>query len=330
MAATSYPPDLSPSQLDELLDTAVDWGSAHGLVVGAPDAPTQRLVHAPFALLPSPFPRGCFEEARALQALFNELMDRVACDDAFLTDIFESVSKVDPFMRRLYDIYRKVKEQGIKQPITLGLHRSDYLLHWPADATRPVLRQVEVNTIAASFGALAVHASQMHQFMLERGLDARSNAAGLDTTLRHGLPENHAYEGLAKGMALAHKLADIANSYVLIVIKPDERNRFDQRSIEYALWDNHKVPMLRRTLDDLSARATLDPATRALQIDGMEISVVYFRAAYGPEDYTSESAWETRLMLEQSRAVKCPSVAYQLAGAKKVQQVLAAPGMLER
>ncbi len=35
-------------------------------------------------------------------------------------------------------------------------------------------------------------------------------------------------------------------------------------------------------------------------------------------------------MLEESSAVQCPSVAYQLAGAKKVQQDLANPETLER
>ena len=40
--------------------------------------------------------------------------------------------------------------------------------------------------------------------------------------------------------------------------------------------------------------------------------------------------WNTRLMLERSRAIKCPSAALHLAGTKKVQQVLAAPGVLER
>lgn len=35
-------------------------------------------------------------------------------------------------------------------------------------------------------------------------------------------------------------------------------------------------------------------------------------------------------MLESSTAAQCPSVAYQLAGAKKVQQDLAAPGVVER
>ena len=36
------------------------------------------------------------------------------------------------------------------------------------------------------------------------------------------------------------------------------------------------------------------------------------------------------MLIEQSHAVKCPSAAYHLAGAKKVQQVLAAPGMVEK
>lgn len=37
-----------------------------------------------------------------------------------------------------------------------------------------------------------------------------------------------------------------------------------------------------------------------------------------------------RELLERSTAVQCPSVAYQLAGAKKVQQDLASPATLER
>ena len=34
-------------------------------------------------------------------------------------------------------------------------------------------------------------------------------------------------------------------------------------------------------------------------------------------------------MIERSRAIKCPTIAYHLAGTKKVQQVIAKPGVLE-
>lgn len=61
-----------------------------------------------------------------------------------------------------------------------------------------------------------------------------------------------------------------------------------------------------------------------------EISVVYLRAGYGPGDYTSDTEWEARHMVEVSMAIKCPTVITQLAGCKKVQQVLAMPGVLER
>jgi len=49
-----------------------------------------------------------------------------------------------------------------------------------------------------------------------------------------------------------------------------------------------------------------------------------------PNDYASQADYETRVLLESSRAVQCPGLTLQLAGAKKVQEVLTHPGMLER
>ena len=52
---------------------------------------------------------------------------------------------------------------------------------------------------------------------------------------------------------------------------------------------------------------------------------MYFRAGYGPGEYINSTNWATRAHLERSRAIKCPTVLTQLAGLKKVQQVLAQP-----
>ncbi|KAL0558374.1 hypothetical protein IC582_002936 [Cucumis melo] len=65
-------------------------------------------------------------------------------------------------------------------------------------------------------------------------------------------------------------------------------------------------------------------------MDGQAIAVVYFRAGYTPRDYPSESEWSARLLMEQSSAVKCPSISYHLVGTKKIQQELARPNVLER
>lgn len=41
-------------------------------------------------------------------------------------------------------------------------------------------------------------------------------------------------------------------------------------------------------------------------------------------------SWDARLLMERSRAVKCPDISAHLAGTKKVQQVLPRPGVLDR
>ncbi|CAD6252960.1 unnamed protein product [Miscanthus lutarioriparius] len=67
-----------------------------------------------------------------------------------------------------------------------------------------------------------------------------------------------------------------------------------------------------------------------LLLDGRIVAVVYFRAGYALTDYPSEAEWRARLLMEQSSAVKCPSIAYHLVGTKKIQQELAKPNVLER
>ena len=67
-----------------------------------------------------------------------------------------------------------------------------------------------------------------------------------------------------------------------------------------------------------------------LEVASVEISVVYYRTGYAPRDYATSADYATRGLLESSRATQCPSLALQLAGAKRVQEVLTHPGVLER
>ena len=62
----------------------------------------------------------------------------------------------------------------------------------------------------------------------------------------------------------------------------------------------------------------------------VEISTVYFRAGYTPADFPTPAHYDTRYVLESSRAIKCPTIPLQLAGGKKVQEVLTQPGVLEK
>ncbi len=101
---------------------------------------------------------------------------------------------------------------------------------------------------------------------------------------------------------------------------------------------SHGIRVTHQTFAQLGTTASVSnsrallitPISSALKSTPVEISVVYYRAGYIPADYASAADYATRALLESSRAAQCPSIALQLAGAKKVQEVLSRPGILER
>ncbi|KNE59651.1 hypothetical protein AMAG_05125, partial [Allomyces macrogynus ATCC 38327] len=165
-----YPPALPAAQSAALRDQAVDWALAHGLAIRSATTPTSSVVHAPFALFPSPFPRSCFTRARDLAPAFNRLVHAVTKDDLFLRAIMDEIGDVDPFTHRLYQLYlaQRAATKDAVQPITLGVYRSDYLLHRDIDprAKLPAgdfaIHQVELNTIASSFRCLSTRTAELH------------------------------------------------------------------------------------------------------------------------------------------------------------------------
>ena len=65
----------------------------------------------------------------------------------------------------------------------------------------------------------------------------------------------------------------------------------------------------------------MDPETGRLFIHGKEIVVAYYRAGFVEGDYSCEGDWEARIMLEKSRAIKCPNIDLHLTGCKTIQQL---------
>merc|ERR1712137_1440138 len=69
---------------------------------------------------------------------------------------------------------------------------------------------------------------------------------------------------------------------------------------------------------------------KALVVDGFEISVACFRSGWSSGSIDLfDTSWAAREAIETSEAVKCPSAPAQLAGMRKVQQVLSSPEELE-
>lgn len=150
----------------------------------------------------------------------------------------------------------------------------------------------------------------------------------------NALVDNHSLEEIAAGLADGYAAYGNNDAVVLFVVQEGERNVFDQRALEYQLLRRHHIQSVRLTFAEIAQRAQIDDdkvlwLSNPLAADPVEVALVYYRAAYGPGDYTSSADWDTRVLLERGAAIKCPSMALQLAGAKKVQQVLAEPGVLE-
>ena len=76
------------------------------------------------------------------------------------------------FAAVLWGIHQQVKQEGYVQNITLGIFRSDYMVHVTPNpdplALHPHmdLRQIELNTFSVAGGAHSNKAAQMHQSVL--------------------------------------------------------------------------------------------------------------------------------------------------------------------
>ncbi|KAJ2740505.1 Glutathione synthetase [Coemansia sp. BCRC 34301] len=129
--------------------------------------------------------------------------------------------------------------------------------------------------------------------------------------------------------SLSAIVGDFHRAIVVMVVQPNERNIYDQRWVERRLWDTHHIEVVRLTFGDIVDTCDIGDDSR-LFMGEKEVAVAYYRSGYAPTDFPSEKEWDGRWLVERSRAISVPNLAYHLAGCKKIQQVLAQPGVVER
>eukprot|EP01122_Echinamoeba_exundans_P012724 TRINITY_DN5404_c0_g3_i3.p2 TRINITY_DN5404_c0_g3~~TRINITY_DN5404_c0_g3_i3.p2 ORF type:complete len:369 (-),score=51.10 TRINITY_DN5404_c0_g3_i3:375-1481(-) len=298
---------------DEFLADVEGWARVHGLVMGSGAV-------APLSLVPHPLKREIFEEGLALAPLFGKLVQNISEDAQFLIDAHHNVT--DEFTTHLLSILKQVVNEGIRQPTAMGIHRSDYMIHHGEQ-----IQQVELNTISSAFGALASRIAALHHYILHNWIKLPSGMSlpqpnptlqRLPNAFNVAVNEYRRFRGSA-GAPLV----------VMMIVQPGERNSIDQRWLQHSLFENHGIRTIRRSLADVASRASLENDF-VLKIDGYEIAVAYYRAGYTPNDYPTDKEWAARLLIERSVAIKCPNIAYHLAGTKKIQQTLYDRSILKR
>ncbi|RZC22249.1 glutathione synthetase, chloroplastic-like [Glycine soja] len=310
--------------LQNIVYDALVWSTLNCLLVG--DKSVQRsgtvpgvgLVHLPLSLLPGPFPENHWKQACELAPIFNELVDRVSLDGKFLQESLSRTKNADEFTSRLLDIHSKMLQINKKEDIRMGIVRSDYMI----DEKTKSLLQIEMNTISTSFALIGCLMTGLHKSLLSQ----YGKFLGLDS---NRVPANNAVDQSAEALAKAWSEYNNPRAAILVVVQVEERNMYEQHYISALLREKHHIRSIRKTLTEIDQEGEILP-DGTLSVDGQEISVVYFRAGYTPKDYPSESEWRARLLMEQSSAIKCPTISYHLVGTKKIQQELAKPGVLER
>ena len=207
------------------------------------------------------------------------------------------------------------------------------------DTKNNKMRQIEFNTISSAFAGLTGLVADLHKAVLRYAVNnCRIREFKLDdekeklSTIDLILP-NEALRKSAEAMIKAFELYNNANACILFLIVPNERNICDQN----ALIDSIKEikPNIRfhlKTFEQLTNELVLNEKTWNIYLKSThdEIAIVYYRAGYIPDHYVNEQCWLVREQIEQSRAIKCPTVHSQLAGCKIVQEYLTRDNIVEK
>ncbi|KAI9736936.1 MAG: hypothetical protein M1835_003292 [Candelina submexicana] len=260
-------------------------------------------------------------------------------------ELSPSLIEVDDFIAKLWNVHLAVQKEGYVQELSLGLFRSDYMVHVDVsmfggqnlDDYALQVKQVEFNTIASSFGGLSSRVSELHRHLLSANAYPHTDPPLITAS---SLPTNPSIASLSAGLLAAHKAYGRSRSNpplplcILFVVQEPERNVFDQRHLEYHLTTHSQVPTFRlpfASVLDQTHIPTSNPMRPLIYTPPQlpntpyEVTTLYLRAGYSPAEYPSDQSWTGRLHLERSAAIKCPSILTHLAGSKKVQQILATP-----
>ncbi|KAJ5118217.1 hypothetical protein N7526_009854 [Penicillium atrosanguineum] len=325
-----YPPDLSDEQLYSLVTEIKDWQINHGSLLKVIDTEIEHTVLSHpvgVACFPTLFPRARFSQALDVQEIYNRLYCSVGEDEAWIFNAIRDLIPAEPLADVLWKIHQAAKKSGSVQDISMGIFRSDYMLHLsdedldsvPSSKALPetTLKQVEFNSFSCSGGSHANKVANMHHYLTQMGA-YNVDDSSFDV---ESLPANKNIESIASGLALAHRTYGEPRSKlakqtaVLFIVQPYNFNIADERPIEYACGTEKSQELL------------FQPPW-LLSKDPIEISVVYLRAGYEAKEY-NPTGYEARLQLEKSAAIKCPSILGHISTFKKIQQALTLPGALE-
>lgn len=319
-------PKLSTSQVEEnIVPQLNQWALTNGLIMADKEKNNQAKV-APTTIYPTPFPSDVFQSAKDLQKTYNQLYAQISNSEWLMNETEKFIHSDADFTGKLYDMAKKCDS---KQSLKLGLFRSDYLI----DKNSNQLKQVEFNTVSVSFAGLSTKVGELHSFLNSLGVYDPTEKMKMFYEGMGELPVSESSvfmpRGLARGFSMYPSIAPETkkeNAVVAFIVEPNETNLFDQKIVEINLLRLYGIKSIRLTFEEVLSQLkynSIDDKKRLMHKNtAKEVAVVYYRTGYTGRDYYNDKCWKAREFLENSYAIKAPDLKIQLAGSKKVQQLL--------
>tara|TARA_B100000945_G_C20379485_1_gene596416 strand:+ start:77 stop:1480 length:1404 start_codon:yes stop_codon:yes gene_type:complete len=303
---------MQTQEQKDLIQNVIEQAKLRGIMKYLPNG---ELTHAPFSLSPYSMNQSVFEEMAELTIPFSELMIRVSRNTDFLAHHLEPIAAIDPFLKMLMEC----RSNEITQNCQLLVQRNDFFIanikqnhdknSYPSNEIqeRTVLRQVELNTVSASFPFLITKLNQLHKQLFEQNELPR-------------VIKNNPLDAVVDAFAYAIQNYGISDSVMLLIVQNDEKNIFDQLGLELHLWEKYKIATVRKTLTEIYTDGKLNQGH--LVVNGKIVAVTYYRAGYTPYDFHAQEAFKGRKLVEASSTIQVPDLEMQLSGMKKIQQIL--------
>ncbi|XP_065896143.1 glutathione synthetase-like [Dysidea avara] len=312
----------------QLIQDAMDCVVEYGVLIKAKARSTQHcaVVQAvPIALWPSVFPQKHYEFLIQVQMDYNILLNKLSSNE-LLVDSLQCMMKHDDYIKRLIEVYNKI-DWTKQQPISIGFQRCDYFLHTEdgeaSNGSRVSPKLVEMNAFGTASAGIMQNVAKVHKV-----LQVKHQDSAFKEHYKGEILYPDAISMISHAVAIAWKEYGQPKAAILIVTNENEKNVFDIGNIELKMALEYRIKAVRYTFGELNNMAVLKEEDR-LFVNDTEIAIVYYRSGYDPSHFPAEKQWNAYLMLEQSKAIKCPPVSHHLCTFKRIQQVISNPNVLE-
>jgi glutathione synthase len=301
----------------------VNYLYSHGIVM---KNEKKGVIQIPCVIFPSPIVKSFFEKIEFYQIAFNKIFDKLSRDQQFLEEILTPLSESDEFIKKNLEISKKAHEFPQKQKIQLNIYRNDFMV----DKIKKFIYQTEFNTIAVTMATFSDEMKRFFTYFSKKYpefFDRFLNKNDREVLIEKSDSIPNFVDSIIEGIKLFNE--NYKETLIIFVVQENEKNIYDQRSIENDLYNRFNIKSRRLTLNEIAKNCEYDE-NKNIKFENKIISLFYFRSCYTEKDYINEESWKGREMIELSTAIKVPNINSFLTTFKVFQYYLQKPEILKK